>query len=787
MYQALNNIQELNTVSKEDPKYEELLGSFRENVSQVNERIANSKNALEKDRELWDKYTHAESGHKIFDNFSFISQTFNKWVKTSEDIIKSGNISTIYSTDYLKDFNSSREYMNQIGELVGVAIDNEVEASIDAKNSAIMTALILVLVGFISAAFISVVITGTINKSLRNAVNMISELGKGHLNERADVNSKDEIGQMVKSMNQFADHLQKNVVGVMKKISEGDLNTEIQIIDSNDEIGPSLKNTVESLQGLINETTKLTDAAAKGQLAVRGNLNGLKGAYSQIVKGINDTLDAVIEPINEAKTVLGRMASNDLTVEMSGKYNGTLNEFADDLNVVRTGLLSIQENLVKASKGDTSKLEDILKIGKRSENDKLTPALIAVYQSIQGIIDEVNMLTRSATEGNLDVRGSTDKFEGGYRTIIDGFNKTIDAIVEPIKEASSVLKEMADGNLQVSMKGNYNGDHAVIKNSLNLALDSFNEVLGDIRSSAAQVASGAQQMSGSSQVLSQGATEQASSIEEITASMEELSSQTKQNANNASQANSLAATAKESAIHGNIQMREMLKSMSEINDASSSISKIIKVIDEIAFQTNILALNAAVEAARAGQHGKGFAVVAEEVRNLAARSADAAKETTTMIESSIKKVEDGTKITNETAQALNNIVESVAKAADLVGEIATASNEQASGIAQINQSILQVSQVIQTNSATSEEAAAASEELSGQAELLNELVRKFRINKPSKNKENVGGVDPETLKLIESMKDDSISINSKDILVSKKNEKKNQKKILLNDNEFGKY
>lgn len=251
--------------------------------------------------------------------------------------------------------------------------------------------------------------------------------------------------------------------------------------------------------------------------------------------------------------------------------------------------------------------------------------------------------------------------------------------------------------------------------------------IADIRNAAEQVSTGAKNISDASISLSQGATEQAASIQELSTTISEISAQTTSNADSANHASDLSMKAKSAANDGNQSMRQMLDAMEAINESSTNISKIIKVIDEIAFQTNILALNAAVEAARAGQHGKGFAVVAEEVRNLAARSAKAAKETTDMIEDSISRVAEGRSIAQKTATSLSAIVNNVSETADIVDSIAAASNEQRSAIEQVNEGVLQVSKVVEANSASSEETAAASEELSREAFNLNKLAGRFKI------------------------------------------------------------
>ncbi len=430
---------------------------------------------------------------------------------------------------------------------------------------------------------------------------------------------------------------------------------------------------------------------------------------------------------------LGIWLTKSITMPLS-KVVDKMHELAEDLQTNMTstmtkiahGDLSINSDAIHRDSNNRLNLSRQDEIGILANTmdrvadarDQMGPAFIEMTDSLRGLVSESGMLSRAAVEGKLQTRGDAGKFKGSYAEIISGVNETLDAVIMPVNEAVAVLEEMSKGDLSGGMTGEYKGNHAIMKNAINSTLASLNDTLGQIAQSVDQIASGSEQVSDSSQALSQGATEQASSIEEVTSSMTEMTSQTKQNAENATQANQLASSARDNAGKGNERMREMLSAMKEINESSGQISKIIKVIDEIAFQTNLLALNAAVEAARAGVHGKGFAVVAEEVRNLAQRSAKAAKETTELIEGSVKKVENGTDIANATAKALEEIVGGVTKVTDLVGEIASASNEQAQGIEQVNTGLGQIDQVTQSNTASAEESASAAEELSGQAAQL---------------------------------------------------------------------
>ena len=660
--------------------------------------------------------------------------------------------------------------------------ENSATNNSNTADRAIIIMLIVIAAAVIIAVILGLFLSNIISKPVKLLADAADKLALGDVNVKIKSTTKDEIGKLMTSFQKMIENV-KEQARMAEKISNGEFDEVIVPKSENDILSVSMRNMELNLVNLVGEAKMLTKAAVEGKLDTRGSAENFKGGYKDIVVGVNQTLDAVIGPLNVAAEYMERISKGDIPSKITDTYNGDFNEIKNNLNIC--------------------------------------------IDSVNALVADTIMLSKAAEDGQLSTRADASKHSGDFAKIVDGVNNTLAFVIEPVQEAAEVLQEMSQGNLQRRVVGNYKGDHADIKNALNntldalssyvneiasvlgemassnmvvgindeykgefvqikdainLIADSLNGVLGEVDSAAEQVATGSRQVSDSSMSLSQGATEQASSIEELTASIEQIATQTKKNAENANEAKIIAEETKINASKGNEQMQYMLKAMAEINDSSNNISKIIKVIDEIAFQTNILALNAAVEAARAGQHGKGFAVVAEEVRNLAARSANAAKETTAMIEGSIVKVEGGTKIANVTAEALNKIVEGIGKAASLVSEIAIASNEQAIGVEQVNVGISQIADVVQTTSATSEETAAASEELSSQAEMLKTQIGKFKLRRKTQNTSysELADINPEVLRMLEAMNLRSGNGNEKP-------SKSGKKKITLSDKEFGKY
>lgn len=505
------------------------------------------------------------------------------------------------------------------------------------------------------------------------------------------------------------------------------------------------------------------------------NSGDLKNAEDIVSQGISDLKYSITENASSEATQSKSKANMALMITMTAVGGVLILSVLIGIFMAKgfnRPIKKLTNSVKRLALGDTNMTMSVYP--RKDEIGQMRDAISTILEAIKELENDTGKLIDAASEGQLGVRADVEKHQGIYRKIIEGINATLDSTVKPIKESTDVLSELANGNLDAKVTGDFKGDYALIKDALNLTIETlkryidevaqildnvaqgdmtvnitsdykgsfvrlknsinqsivaFNDVLTEIDTASTQVASGSRQVSDGSQTISQGATEQASEIDQLTTTMTQIASQTSQNAQNADHANELVKTAKQNATAGNSQMEEMQQAMEKIKIASENISKIIKVIDDIAFQTNILALNAAVEAARAGAHGKGFAVVAEEVRNLAARSANAAKETTELIENSIAIVGSGTSIADRTADALSDIVSGVEKAAELVGQIAIASNEQVEGITQINNSIDQMLSVVQTNSATSQQTAATSQELSSQAEMLRDMVARFKLTK----------------------------------------------------------
>lgn len=365
---------------------------------------------------------------------------------------------------------------------------------------------------------------------------------------------------------------------------------------------------------------------------------------------------------------------------------------------------------------------------------------IYISNGIRKPVAEIEQATKKLAGGELGAVLVTYESKDELGSLSDSIRSLIKTFRGIIEDMGHGLSNLGNGDFTVdsNAKELYVGDFRQLLVSMYQIIDSLSSTLGQINQVSNQVFAGSDQVSSGAQALSQGAAEQAASVEELAATINDISSQVKENAQSAQHGSQLAKTAGMKMEEGNRQMQEMITAMAEIRDSSSQIGKIIKTIKDIALQTNILALNAAVEAARAGAAGKGFAVVADEVRHLASKSAEASKSTAILIEGSIHAVEKGTKLADETAQTLTEVVQTAKQVVTVVNSISQASNEQASSIAQVTQGINQISSVVQTTSATAEESAAASEELSGQAQMLKNLVEKFKL--PQTGKESYSSV-----------------------------------------------
>ena len=579
----------------------------------------------------------------------------------------------------------------------------------------------------------------TLQKTLDGLVQSLQYVSQQH--DAGDIDCsvdttrfKGGYSDMAKGINTMvAGHIEMNkkAIQVVKAFGEGNLTVELEQFPGKKAfVNEAIEQVRANIQALVADADMLAQAAVEGHLSTRADASKHQGDFYKIVQGVNDTLDAVINPLNMAASYVDSISKGNIPAKITDTYSGDFNTIKDNLNTC--------------------------------------------IDAVNALVADASFLAQAAVEGKLDTRADASQHQGDFRKIVEGVNATLDSVITPLNMAAEYVENISKGNIPAKIDAHYSGDFNVIKNNLNTCIDAVNRLVKDanmlaeaategrvtqradttqhqgdfrqivegvnqtldmivgpitaVKSAVDTITTAAGEISTGNSDLSVRTEQQASSLEKTAASMEELAGTVKQNADNAKQANQLAITASGVAVKGGQVVAEVVNTMTGINQSAHKIEDIISVIDGIAFQTNILALNAAVEAARAGEQGRGFAVVAGEVRNLAQRSASAAKEIKELITDSVNKTAEGTKLVENAGTTMEEVVVSVQRVADIISEIAAASVEQTTGIDQVNQAVASMDETTQQNAALVEEAAAAAESLLEQANQLAEVVSVFKLD-----------------------------------------------------------
>ncbi len=486
----------------------------------------------------------------------------------------------------------------------------------------------------------------------------------------------------------------------------------------------------KEIRSKLDEIEKLADQNLLQALAAIDQLTGAQSSFNTVAFiWIAGTLillvwliTHIVRPLGEMTLVAHRIAEGDVGQRIDYRSGDEVGRLADAFRALLEYIRGIADAADALSRGDLNR-----QISARSEKDVLSRNFVRATDSLRQLIGETMLLTDGAQEGRLGNRGDASKFQGAFAEVVSGFNRTLDAVMAPIDEAGQVLERVAAKDLTARMQGNYRGDFARIKTGLNQAAQNLEQSLQQVAVGSEQVASAAGQISAGSQTLAQGASRQSGSLELISKSLQQTATMAKTNASNAQEARTFAEQTRQDAEHGMEKMSRMSEAMQKIKESADQTIRIVKTIDEIAFQTNLLALNAAIEAARAGEAGRGFAVVAEEVRTLAKRSAEAAKNTSDLIVESVASSTTGVDINQEVLGNLQLIERQIRQISEVIAEISAASDRQSQGVEQISQAVDQMKEMTQQVAASAEESAGAAQELTSQAAVMQVMTGGFKL------------------------------------------------------------
>ncbi len=651
-----------------------------------------------------------------------------------------------------------------------------------ARRMAIVLVSVLLLGGLVGLVVWLVAHTvGGAIRGLRSTIEAVTEgVRQGRLDVRGDaVGCHPDFTALVSGLNDTLDAFELPIRGTVEyvsRIGRGDIPPRIDTPAQGDFdlLRVSLNGCIASVEALIADTGTLAQAAQAGRLSTRVDAARHQGDFQRIVQGVNDTLDAVIGPLQITAGCVEALSRGQVPPRITAAYQGDFAALADALNrcidavnalvadadalaqAGAAGRLSTradasrhQGDFRRVVEGVNATLDGVvgpLTVAARYVDElsqgRLPAPITAEYrgdfaplrdnlnrclEAVRRLAGDVGQLSAAAVAGRLATRADATAHHGEFARIVDGVNETLDAVIAPIDEATVALEALAKRDLTARVKGRYSGDHARIKEAVNATGEALHAALGQVAEAVDQVSSAASQIASSSQAVAGGASQQAAALQQTTGSLESVSAITRSAADAAQHANGLARAAHGAATEGAAAVTQMQGAMGKIRASAEGTSQIIKDINDIAFQTNLLALNAAVEAARAGDAGRGFAVVAEEVRSLAMRAKEAAMRTEGLIRESVHQTGEGEATARLVSVKLGEIVAGVGKVSDIVSEIAASARQQASGIDQVNRAVAEMDKVTQQNAASAEESSSAASELQAQSTELAGMVGAFRL------------------------------------------------------------